>query len=195
MSVIVPRFCFAGIICRRNLSDLSPVATVSAGFVIITKCCVMQLAIPNTPGVADVWRLHWEAELVKLNEDMEVRLGDRTYALGHDGRVVEILVASGFVITLFHALCCVAIVPLDVRRISKSLYFRHRGLSLPGRDYFRPRVIYSQAPLSLILERILLLLQYVVLGTVDEKGRSVLVLQQALAKPLAYRPQQPYTAH
>ena len=40
-------------------------------------CCVAvdmlpQLAIPDTPGVADVWRLHWEAELVKLNEEMEV---------------------------------------------------------------------------------------------------------------------------
>lgn len=28
-------------------------------------------------GVADVLRLHWEAELVKLNEDMEVKAGRR----------------------------------------------------------------------------------------------------------------------
>ena len=38
----------------------------------LLSCCSLQLAVPNTPGVADVWRLHWEAELVKLNEDMEV---------------------------------------------------------------------------------------------------------------------------
>lgn len=45
----------------------------------------MQLAIPSTPGVADVWRLHWEAELVKLNEDMEVRQGGGTCMLGRRG--------------------------------------------------------------------------------------------------------------
>lgn len=32
-----------------------------------------QLAVPDVTGVADVWRFHWESELVKLNEDMEVR--------------------------------------------------------------------------------------------------------------------------
>lgn len=32
-----------------------------------------QLAVPNVPGVVDVLRFHWEAELVKLNSDMEVR--------------------------------------------------------------------------------------------------------------------------
>lgn len=36
------------------------------------RCCCFQLAIPDSPGVADVWRLHWEAELIKLNENMEV---------------------------------------------------------------------------------------------------------------------------
>lgn len=48
------------------MTALSPLALVVA-------VAVMQLAIPNTPGVADVWRLHWEAELVQLNEDMEVQ--------------------------------------------------------------------------------------------------------------------------
>lgn len=33
----------------------------------------LQLAIPDIPGVADVWRLHWEAELLRLNGEMEVR--------------------------------------------------------------------------------------------------------------------------
>ncbi|CAN0292538.1 unnamed protein product [Ectocarpus sp. 6 AP-2014] len=46
--------------------------TIGQNFLEATK-----LAIPNTPGVADVWRLHWEAELVKLNEDMESRVQDR----------------------------------------------------------------------------------------------------------------------
>ncbi|CBN78159.1 RHD3c, RHD3/Sey1 family GTPase involved in the ER-to-Golgi traffic [Ectocarpus siliculosus] len=46
--------------------------TIRQNFLEATK-----LAIPNTPGVADVWRLHWEAELVKLNEDMESRVQDR----------------------------------------------------------------------------------------------------------------------
>lgn len=32
----------------------------------------LQLAVPDLAGVKDVWRLHWEAELVKLNEDIEV---------------------------------------------------------------------------------------------------------------------------
>ncbi|CAM9661121.1 unnamed protein product [Scytosiphon promiscuus] len=36
-----------------------------------------KLAIPDTPGVADVWRLHWEAELIKLNDKMESRVQDR----------------------------------------------------------------------------------------------------------------------
>eukprot|EP00903_Cladosiphon_okamuranus_P005464 g5449.t1 len=45
---------------------------VRGNFLAATK-----LAIPETPGVADVWRLHWEAELVKLNEDMESRVQDR----------------------------------------------------------------------------------------------------------------------
>lgn len=35
-------------------------------------CMVLQLAVPDVPGVADVWRLHWEAELVRLDSDMEV---------------------------------------------------------------------------------------------------------------------------
>lgn len=47
---------------------------------------VAQMAIPSDCGVADVWQLHWEAEALKLDRDMEVRFAS---ILSGDSGVVD----------------------------------------------------------------------------------------------------------